>query len=138
MQNVIRSVFLWGKIQLPTARAKEIKRQVDKLMSLASTDSVTTLRLLTSKIGSVITAKSIMKFAAVASKKRATGFTRVVKIGQRRGDGTEIASLELVDYEAPKKLAKVEKDKKEVKVAKDEKAEKPEKAEKVKKVTAKK
>ena len=112
MQNAIRSLFLWGKIQLPTNRAKEVQRQVDKLLTRAKTDSVTNLRLLTSKLSSVVTAKSLLVFAGVASKKRSSGFTKVIKVGQRRGDGTQVASLELVDFEIPKKLSKVKEVKK--------------------------
>lgn len=108
MQNIIRSLVMHGAVSLSLARAKDIQRHVEKLVSLGTTDSVTTLRLLSGKIGSNITARKIIMYAQDASKKRKSGFTRILKVGERRGDATVVAKLMLVDFVKPviKTLAK--------------------------------
>lgn len=106
MQNIIRSLFMHGAVKLSVERAKDIQRHAEKLASAATVEGVVTLRLLTGKIGSVITAKSIMDYAKSVGTKRTSGFTRVEKMHDRRGDGMTVARLSLVDFVKPEKVVK--------------------------------
>ena len=105
MQNIIRSLIMHGSVSLSLARAKNVQRHAEKLISAGKTDSVVALRLLSSKIGSNITARKIITYAQQAAKKRGSGFTKIVKVGERRGDATLVAKLMLVDFEKPVVLA---------------------------------
>lgn len=74
------------------------------------------------QIARAIKDRAVVKelFSDIAAKiaTRPGGYTRIIKLGQRLGDGSEVAVLELVDYntgEAPDKKAKARKDKKEAK-----------------------
>ena len=113
------------KIKTTVAKAKETRMFVEKILTRAK-NAVATEGDKKDVHARRIVARSIKDrdvikelFGEIAQKiaKRPGGYTRVVKLGQRQGDGAEVAILELVDYntgEAPAKLKK-EKKKKEKK-----------------------
>lgn len=86
------------KIRTTIAKAKELRSFVEPLISRAKTDSVANRR----NIARHIQDKEILKelFNDIIPKigDRPGGYTRVVKLGRRQGDGAEMAIIELVDY----------------------------------------
>lgn len=86
------------KIRTTVAKAKELRGFVEPLISRAKTDSVANRR----NIARYIQDKDILKelFSEIIPKigDRPGGYTRVVKLGRRLGDGAEMAIIELVDY----------------------------------------
>ncbi len=99
------------KIKTTVAKAKELRTFVEPLISKAKVDSVANRR----HIARFIQDKDVLKelFGEVMPKigDRPGGYTRVVKLGQRRGDAAEMAIIELVDYNdvnAKQKTPKVE------------------------------
>ncbi|MDA3861748.1 MAG: 50S ribosomal protein L17, partial [Melioribacteraceae bacterium] len=86
------------KIKTTVAKAKELRMFVEPLISKAKVDSVANRR----HIARFIQDKEVLKelFTEVMPKvgDRPGGYTRVVKLGQRRGDAAEMAIIELVDY----------------------------------------
>jgi large subunit ribosomal protein L17 len=86
------------KIRTTVAKAKELRTFVEPIISRAKTDSVANRR----NIARHIQDKDILKelFNEIAPKigDRPGGYTRVVKLGRRQGDGAEMAIIELVDY----------------------------------------
>ena len=86
------------KIRTTVAKAKELRSFVEPIISRAKTDSVANRR----NIARHIQDKDILKelFSEIVPKigDRPGGYTRVVKLGRRQGDGAEMAIIELVDY----------------------------------------
>jgi large subunit ribosomal protein L17 len=86
------------KIKTTVAKAKATKMFVEPLITRAKNDTVHNRRLVAAEIHD----KEVLKelFGEVAEKvaNRQGGYTRVVRLGQRPGDGAEMAILELVDY----------------------------------------
>ena len=86
------------KIRTTIAKAKELRGFVEPIISRAKTDSVANRR----NIARHIQDKDILKelFSEIVPKigDRPGGYTRVVKLGRRQGDGAEMAIIELVDY----------------------------------------
>jgi len=86
------------KIKTTVAKAKELRTFVEPLISRAKNDTVANRR----NIARHIQDKDILKelFNEIAPKigDRPGGYTRVVKLGRRQGDGAEMAIIELVDY----------------------------------------
>ncbi len=86
------------KIRTTIAKAKELRSFVEPLISRAKTDSVANRR----NVARYIQDKEILKelFNEIVPKigDRPGGYTRVVKLGRRQGDGAEMAIIELVDY----------------------------------------
>ncbi|MBI1804930.1 MAG: 50S ribosomal protein L17 [Ignavibacteriae bacterium] len=121
------------KIKTTVAKAKETRMFVEKILTRAKNAVATegekknihARRL----VARYIKDRSVIKelFGEIAQKiaSRPGGYTRVVKLGQRQGDGAEVAILELIDYntgEAPAKAKQdKEKKKKEKEKAKKEK-----------------
>ncbi|NIZ40229.1 50S ribosomal protein L17 [Entomospira entomophila] len=103
LKNLATSLIMHGKIQTTQAKAKELRSFVEKLVTRARVDSVHNRRM----VARVITEKDVAKklFTEVAPRYvgRPGGYTRIVKIGQRRGDASEMVVIEFVDAVADNK-----------------------------------
>ena len=103
------------KITTTTAKAKELRGFVEPLITKAKTDSVHARRYVSDKIKDRQVVKSL--FSDIISKigDRAGGYTRIVRLGQRKGDGAEMAIIELVDFSGIAKPKSPKKEKSETK-----------------------
>ncbi len=91
--NLIRH----GKIETTVARAKEIRPFVERLVTLAKIDSVSRRRLVSSRIlNQEDETKKLFTEYAPKYKDVLGGYTRIVKLGQRLGDGSAIAIIEFI------------------------------------------
>ena len=97
LRSLTTSLLENGKIQTTTTRAKEVQKLADKMVTLGKTNTLHTKR----QALSFITKREVVSklFDEIAPKyaERNGGYTRVIKIGPRRGDAAEMALLELVD-----------------------------------------
>ena len=109
-----------GRIETTLARAKELKRIADKMITIGKKNTLAAKRAAFAYITKEEVVKKLFDQIAPSFESRNGGYTRVLKLGPRRGDGAEMSIIELVNY-APK-------DKKDKKSKKD-KAEKAEKKE---------
>lgn len=102
------------KITTTLAKAKETKRFVEPLITRAKVDSVHNRRLVARYIKDKDVHKELFEEIGPAVEDRQGGYTRVIKLGVRRGDSADMAIIELVDYgeaaetTAPKKEKKAE------------------------------
>lgn len=120
IRGLMNSLVEHGRIKTTVTRAKEVRRHIEKAVTLGRKGDLNSLRLLISRLANQDAAISLVKNIAPRFKDRDGGYTRVVKIGRRPGDAAEMAFLEFVDYDFKAKLpAKADKkaDKKEDKVA---------------------
>ena len=85
-----------GKIETTTARAKEVRAMAEKMITLGKAGTLHAKR----QVFSYVTKESVAKkvFDQIAPKYAETngGYTRIIKIGPRRGDAAEMAIIELV------------------------------------------
>lgn len=141
------ALFKHKKIKTTLAKAKELKKYAEPMITRAKNDSVHARRIVAADIQDKVVLKELFVEIVAKVGDRPGGYTRVVRLGQRKGDGAEMAIIELVDFsgivkaKAPKKSkeevspveekAEVVKDEKK-KVAKPKAEKKPAKA-KVKK-----
>jgi len=109
LRSLAASLLKHKKIKTTTAKAKELRGFVEPLITKAKTDSVHARRYVSAQINDREIVSEL--FSDIISKvgERAGGYTRVVRLGQRKGDGAEMAIIELVDFsgivkpKAPKK-----------------------------------
>ena len=116
IRGLMNSLVEHGRIKTTVTRAKEVRRHIEKAVTLGRKGDLNSLRLLISRLANQDAAISLVKNIAPRFKDRDGGYTRVVKIGRRPGDAAEMAFLEFVDYDFKAKLpAKADKkaDKKE-------------------------
>jgi len=134
------SLLQHKKIKTTLAKAKELRRFIEPIITRAKKDSVHARRLTAEKINDRAIVTEL--FGEIVSKigERPGGYTRVVQLGQRKGDGAQMAIIELVDYSGvmkPKAPKKTKGEEKPVETSEEVKAEeKKEKKEKAAKKAA--
>jgi large subunit ribosomal protein L17 len=109
------SLLQHKKIKTTLAKAKELRRFVEPIITKAKKDSVHSRRLISEKINDRKVLSELFSDIIAKVGDRPGGYTRVVQLGQRKGDGAHMAIIELVDFsgvikaKAPKKTKGEEK-----------------------------
>ena len=85
-----------GKIETTVTRAKEVRAMTEKYITLAKTDSLTSKRQAMAFITKDEVVKKLYNEIAPKYAEVAGGYTRITKIGPRRGDAAEMAIIELI------------------------------------------
>jgi large subunit ribosomal protein L17 len=92
------SLIEHGRIKTTLDRAKEIRRYVEKLVTLGKKQDLASFRLLVSRLsGNVHQAQKLFKDISTKFATRSGGYTRITKIGPRAGDKAPMAVLEFVE-----------------------------------------
>lgn len=113
VRNLVRGLALHRQIQTTYARAKETSRLADRMVTLAKGGTLAARRQLIRRLGSSEVAKVFIEEIAPRLQDRNGGYTRVLKLGNRAGDGALAA---LVQFSVPIELVtKAKKPKKEKK-----------------------
>lgn len=94
LKSLMRSLILRGKIETTEAKAKELRPHIEKLLTRGKTGSVANRRLIAAQVGTEAAGKLIK--TAQLYKERRGGYTRITKMGQRRGDAAHMAVIEFV------------------------------------------
>jgi large subunit ribosomal protein L17 len=95
LKSLARSLVIRGSMQTTEARAKETRKVVEKLVTKAKNPTLANHRMIVSALGDESASKKLIK-RAEAYKERAGGYTRIVKIGPRKGDASPMALIEFV------------------------------------------
>ena len=128
LANLSAALFERKHIKTTEAKAKATRRFSERLITLAKKQTLHARRLALRKLRQKRIVKILFDDIAPQYADRPGGYTRIIKLGQRPGDGARMAVLELVGYETASKKKK-EKDKaKEAKADSKEKKKKKEKA----------
>lgn len=107
IRGLVTSLVEHGRIKTTLAKAKELRRHVEKAVTMGKKQDLHAQRLLLSRYPNEKTVSSIMKDLAPRFKDRNGGYTRILKLGNRPGDNAEMAFIEFVDY-APKSAGEVD------------------------------
>ncbi|WP_374074719.1 50S ribosomal protein L17 [Bdellovibrio bacteriovorus] len=99
LRGLVTSLIEHGRITTTVDRAKEVRRHVEKAITLGKKGDLATTRLLMSRYPNKEAVATIMKDLSPRFKTRPGGYTRIIKIGRRPGDTAEMAFLEFVDYD---------------------------------------
>jgi large subunit ribosomal protein L17 len=119
-RNMVTSLFRYERIRTTKTKALAIRRSAEKLITRAKLDSVHNRRIVSARLFDEGMVAKLFTNIAVRMKDRPGGYTRIIKLGERAGDASEVVILELVDYQLDtneasdkkaKKTAKKEKDK---------------------------
>ena len=119
VRNLVRGLALHRRIETTHARAKETSRFADQMVTLAKEGTLAARRQLMRRLGSYEIAKLFVDEIAPRLKERNGGYTRVLKLGTRPGDGAEKA---LVEFSVPIEISSKETKPKKEKNAKPAKA----------------
>jgi large subunit ribosomal protein L17 len=96
LRNLAQSLIQHGAIETTEAKAKELRPFVEKLISKAKTGTLHSRRLAVRHIHKRGAADKLFQEIGPKFATRAGGYTRILKTGHRKGDGAEMARIELV------------------------------------------
>ncbi len=95
-RGLIKALIEHQSITTTLAKAKEIRREAEKLITIAKKGGLANRRLLVAKLDDIKTADLLMDTIAPQIK-RDSGYLRIERAGFRRGDNTEMATISFVD-----------------------------------------
>ncbi|SET56705.1 large subunit ribosomal protein L17 [Natronincola peptidivorans] len=96
LRNLVTSLIKSGRIETTDTRAKETKRLADKMITLAKKGDLHARRQALAYMTDETVVKDLFTDIAAKYQDRNGGYTRIIKVGPRRGDAAEMVILELV------------------------------------------
>lgn len=103
LRNLVTSFLEKERITTTLAKAKETRPLAEKMITLSRTDTLSARRRILQFVYKKDVVKKLFEDVGPRFSERSGGYTRIVKIGPRGGDGAEMAILEMVDKEFKKK-----------------------------------
>ncbi|MBB6698098.1 50S ribosomal protein L17 [Clostridium algidicarnis] len=96
LRNLVTSFLKYGKIETTEARAKETKRLAEKMITLGKKGDLNARRQALAFVTEEEVVRNLFDNIAPKYSERNGGYTRIYKVGPRRGDAAEVVILELV------------------------------------------
>ena len=120
LMNMLNSLIKYEQITTTLPKAKFLKPQADKIITLGKKDNLQNTRLLISKLQDINSANKVKKTLSKRYENRKGGYTRIIKAGFRYGDQAPMAVIEFIERDVEAK--RIDKKKKDTtKVQKEEK-----------------
>tara|TARA_B100000282_G_C31679857_1_gene466204 strand:+ start:345 stop:788 length:444 start_codon:yes stop_codon:yes gene_type:complete len=124
IKNMLNSLIKYEQIKTTLPKAKFLKPQAEKIITLGKKESLQTSKILVSKLQDKKSADKVKKTLSKRYEKRNGGYTRIIKAGFRYGDNAPMAIIEFVDRDIQAK--RVDKKKKNIEKETDKKEDKKE------------
>jgi large subunit ribosomal protein L17 len=112
LKNMLNSLIKYEQITTTLPKAKFLKPQADKIITLGKKETLQTTKMLMSKLQDISSAHKVTKTLSKRYEKRQGGYTRIIKAGFRYGDNAPMAVIEFVDRDVEAK--RIDKPKKDV------------------------
>jgi large subunit ribosomal protein L17 len=115
LRNMVTSLFRKERITTTKTKALAVRRSAERIITRAKIDSVHNRRIVSNRLFDEAMVAKVFKDIAPRMKERKGGYTRILKIGERKGDAADMVILELVDYKldtGDKKKSKKKEEKK--------------------------
>ena len=97
LRNMATSLFRYEIIKTTVAKAKELRKSAEKMITRAKVDSVHNRRIIAKDIRDKAILNKLFTDIGPRFKERPGGYTRIIKLGRRKGDASEMVFLELID-----------------------------------------
>ena len=111
LKNMLNSLIKYEQIKTTLPKAKFLKPQADKIITLGKKNTLHNTKILISKLQDTKSANKVKKTLSKRYEKRSGGYTRIIKAGFRYGDNAPMAIIEFVDRDVEAK--RIDKKKKE-------------------------
>ena len=105
LRNLVTSVILEERVVTTVTKAKAVKPLIDKMITLGKRDTLHSRRQAASFLETPKSVKKLFDTLGTRFGQRNGGYTRIVRLGFRKGDGAEQAMIELVGSELVKRAA---------------------------------
>jgi len=111
LKNMLNSLIKYEQITTTLPKAKFLKPQADKIITLGKKETLQTSKMLMTKLQDITSANKVKKTLSKRYEKRKGGYTRIIKAGFRYGDNAPMAIIEFVDRDIEaKRVDKKKKD----------------------------
>ena len=111
LKNMLNSLIKYEQIKTTLPKAKFLKPQADKIITLGKRETLQTTKMLVSKLQDIKSANKVKKTLSKRYQNRKGGYTRIIKAGFRYGDNAPMAIIEFVDRDVEaKRVDKPKKD----------------------------
>ena len=111
LKNMLNSLIKYEQIKTTLPKAKFLKPQADKIITLGKKENLQATKMLMSKLQDKKSANKVKKTLSKRYEKRNGGYTRIIKAGFRYGDNAPMAIIEFVDRDLEaKRVDKKKKD----------------------------
>ena len=97
LKNMLNSLIKYEQIKTTLPKAKFLKPQADKIITLGKKDNLKAIKNLVSQLQDIKSANKVRKTLSKRYEKRKGGYTRIIKAGFRYGDNAPMAIIEFVD-----------------------------------------
>ena len=97
LKNMLNSLIKYEQIKTTLPKAKFLKPQADKIITLGKKVTLKTTKMLVSQLQDINSANKVKKTLSKRYEKRNGGYTRIIKAGFRYGDNAPMAIIEFVD-----------------------------------------
>ena len=97
LKNMLNSLIKYEQIKTTLPKAKFLRPQAEKIISLGKKDTLQTTKRLVSQLQDIKSANKVKKTLSKRYEKRNGGYTRIIKAGFRYGDNAPMAIIEFVD-----------------------------------------
>ena len=114
LKNMLNSLIKYEQIKTTLPKAKFLKPQAEKIITLGKKETLQTTKMLVTKLQDIKSANKVKKTLSKRYQNRKGGYTRIIKAGFRYGDNAPMAIIEFVDRDTEaKRVDKPKKDNKE-------------------------
>ena len=111
LKNMLNSLIKYEQITTTLPKAKFLKPQADKIITLGKKETLQSTKMLMTKLQDITSTHKVTKNLSKRYEKRQGGYTRIIKAGFRYGDNAPMAVIEFVDRDVEaKKVDKPKKD----------------------------
>ena len=105
LRNLVTSLLEHGRVMTTLPKAKEVRPLAEKMITLGKRDNLHARRMVHSYLLKDATAKMVFDTIAPKFADRKGGYSRIIKLGNRKGDGADIAIIELLGSDLGAKKA---------------------------------
>ena len=99
LRSLARAILLHEAINTTEPRAKELRRFVERLVTISKRGDVAARRLALQKLPDKLLVEKLFDVYAPRFETRAGGYTRIIKLGPRKGDAAPMVRIEFVEHE---------------------------------------
>ncbi len=111
LKNMLNSLIKYEQIKTTLPKAKFLKPQADKIITLGKKETLQTTKMLVTQLQDIKSANKVKKKLSKRYENRKGGYTRIIKAGFRYGDNAPMAIIEFVDRDVEaKRIDKPKKD----------------------------
>jgi len=103
LKNMLNSLIKYEQITTTLPKAKFLKPQADKIITLGKKETLQTTKMLMTKLQDITSTHKVTKTLSKRYEKRQGGYTRIIRAGFRYGDNAPMAIIEFVDRDVEAK-----------------------------------